>query len=71
MAIDWGKTAELTALIGLGVYNGYKAWIDRKIRKHEETLNLKGNPTRCQEHADKINQLIDDVQRIKDHLGIV
>ncbi len=69
------KIVEALAILILGGWTGYKEIMSRRERKREEALTeqfgMKANPTRCAEHADAINELRDDVKRIKEHLGIV
>jgi len=62
---------QAAAILILGSWNGLREYTDYRRRKMEGEHGLKSNPTRCAEHAEKINQLVIDVQRIKDHLGIV
>ncbi len=67
MAIDWIQIGEVSALI----YLGGTRILDRVREKNAIKNGLKPNPTRCQEHADAINGLRNDVRAIKEHLNIV
>jgi hypothetical protein len=59
----------------LGGWNGYRAFMDYRAKKREDAFTKKfglaQNPRRCAEHAAKINEMSDDIKRIKEHLGIV
>lgn len=69
------KIVEAAAILILGGWQGFAEWrVQRKSKleaKFGEQYGLPENPTRCQEHAKAINALRDDVQSIKDKLGIV
>lgn len=73
--MDWKSMGTLIGLICVIAYTAIKEYRDYKRRKLEfeltEKAGLAPNPTRCQEHADAINELRDDIRRIKEHLGIV
>jgi hypothetical protein len=59
----------------LGGWNGYRAFMDYKAKRREDAFTKKfglaSNPSRCAEHAEAINEMKEDIKRIKDHLGIV
>lgn len=45
----------------------------KELREHAKSkeYGLMGNPVRCRQHAEAINDLRDDVKAIKEHLGIL
>jgi len=69
------KIVEAVAILILGGWAGFKELQGRRDRKREaaftEEFGLSPNPTRCTEHANAINEIREDIRRIKDHLGIV
>jgi hypothetical protein len=73
--MDPMQIGEAAVIVILGGWNGYKAFADYKAKKREaaftKKFGLATNPRRCAEHASKINDMSDDIKRIKDHLGIV
>jgi hypothetical protein len=73
--MDPMQIGQAAVILILGGWNGYKAWTDNRNKKREDAFTKKfglaTNPTRCAEHAEKINDMGADIKRIKDHLGIV
>jgi hypothetical protein len=68
MAID---PAALTGLVaGLGAV-GWMIYDKNKEKRNSKEFGLKENPNRCREHAAAINEIREDVRRVKEHLGIV
>ena len=69
------KIVEATAILILGGWQGFTEWRVQRKAKLESAFRaqygLPENPTRCQDHAKAINALCDDVQEIKNKLGIV
>ncbi|MCK9598034.1 MAG: hypothetical protein M0R06_03270 [Sphaerochaeta sp.] len=58
-------------LLILGGVTAYREFTAKRRQRMEEESGLRPNPTRCREHAVAINEIKHDIQRIKDHLGIV
>lgn len=69
--VDWGLVKEVGEGVGITIFVGVTAFNRWNQRKMARELGLRGNPARCKEHADAINELKIDVGSIKDHLGIV
>ena len=69
------KIVEAGAILILGGWAGYKEFQFRRAAKRDEEFikrhGILGNPTRCIEHAKAINEIREDIRRIKEHLDIV
>jgi hypothetical protein len=60
----------LATVLSIIIIAGYLSY--KEIREYRARRNgLAGNPTRCQGHADAINEIRGDIKRIKEILDIV
>ena len=72
--MDWGKTATLIAIIGLGLWNGYKEWVEWRVRKTIKTvagLDLGPNPERCADHEKRVRVIESALGDIKADIAVI
>jgi hypothetical protein len=72
--MNWGEIGKITAIVILGLWAGYKEFIEWRVKKTIKAVsgvNLGPNPERCGDHERRLRKIEETLGDIKTDIAVI
>jgi hypothetical protein len=72
--VDWLKIVQAGAIVILGIWAGYKEFIEWRVKKAIKLtagIDIGPNPERCADHEKRLRQMESDIGQIRTDIAVI